>query len=61
MQGFGAFCDIGAGISALLPVDSIGVRIHPQCKFTINQNIRAIIKSFDSDGRVSVPKGLLGT
>lgn len=63
-ESFGAFCDIGAGISALLPVDSISVsRIpHPNVRFTINQNIRAIIKSFDSDGRINLShKELLGT
>lgn len=35
MEPFGAFCDIGAGISALLPIDSISVsRIpHPNARF----------------------------
>ncbi|HOA33789.1 MAG: 30S ribosomal protein S1 [Clostridiales bacterium] len=64
MESFGAFCDIGAGISALMPVDSISVsRIpHPNVRFSVNQNIKAIIKSFDSEGRVNLShKELLGT
>ena len=35
MEGFGVFCDIGAGLSALMPIDSISVsRIpHPSERF----------------------------
>ena len=47
-----------------MPVDSISVsRIpHPNVRFSVNQNIKAIIKSFDSEGRVNLShKELLGT
>ena len=64
MEPFGAFCDIGAGISALLPIDSISVsRIpHPNARFSTGQNIRAIVKSCDELGRITLShRELLGT
>ena len=63
MEPFGAFCDIGAGISALLPIDSISVsRIpHPNARFFTGQNIRAIVKSCDELGRLTLShRELLG-
>ncbi|MBQ2828650.1 MAG: 30S ribosomal protein S1 [Clostridia bacterium] len=64
MEPFGVFADIGAGINALLPIDSISVsRIpHPNVRFTPNQDIRAIVKSRDDLGRIVLThKELLGT
>ncbi len=64
LEGFGVFCDIGAGINALMPIDSISVsRIpHPSARFTAGQNIFAVVKSIDSDGRITLShKELLGT
>lgn len=64
MEPFGAFCDIGAGISALMPIDSISVsRIpHPNVRFSVNQNIKAIVKAVDEKGRITLShKELLGT
>ncbi len=64
MESFGVFADIGAGISALMPIDSISVsRIpHPSARFTPGQKIRAVVKSIDSAGRVTLSyKELLGT
>ncbi len=61
---FGSFCDIGCGISALLPIDSISVsRIpHPNVRFAVNTLIKAVVKSIDSMGRVTLShKELLGT
>lgn len=61
---FGCFCDIGCGISALLPIDSISVsRIpHPNVRFQVNTMIKAVVKSIDSMGRVTLShKELLGT
>ncbi|MBR2028828.1 MAG: 30S ribosomal protein S1 [Oscillospiraceae bacterium] len=61
---FGAFCDIGYGISALLPIDFISVsRIQsPDDRFTVGQNIYACIKNIDADGRIVLShKELLGT
>ena len=64
IEGFGVFCDIGAGISALMPIDSIsGSRIpHPTARFTPGQNIFAVVKSIDENGRITLShKELLGT
>ncbi len=64
IEGFGVFCDIGAGISALMPIDSISVsRIpHPGARFTAGQNIFAVVKSVDESGRITLShKELLGT
>ncbi|MEE1184935.1 MAG: 30S ribosomal protein S1, partial [Acutalibacteraceae bacterium] len=61
---FGAFCDIGCGNVALLPIDSISVsRIsHPRDRFKIGENIKAVIKSIAPDGKVTLShKELLGT
>lgn len=63
-ESFGSFCDIGCGISALLPIDSISVsRIpHPNVRFAINTMIKAVVKSIDETGRVTLShKELLGT
>ena len=64
MESFGVFADIGAGISALLPIDGISVsRIpHPSSRFSQNQNIKAVVKSRDEFGRIVLShKELLGT
>lgn len=63
-ESFGSFCDIGCGISALLPIDSISVsRIpHPNVRLSVNTIIKAVVKSVDSLGRVTLSlKELLGT
>ncbi len=63
-ESFGSFCDIGCGISALLPIDSISVsRIpHPDVRFSVNKMIKAVVKSIDEAGRVTLShKELLGT
>ena len=63
-ESFGSFCDIGCGISALLPIDSISVsRIpHPNVRFAVNTMIKAVVKSIDETGRVTLShKELLGT
>ena len=64
MEPFGVFADIGAGISALMPIDSISVsRIpHPSARFTPGEKIRAVVKSIDEKGRITLSyKELLGT
>lgn len=64
LEPFGAFCDIGAGISALMPIDGISVsRIpHPCVRFSVNQDIKAVVKSIDENGRITLSqKELLGT
>ena len=64
LEAFGAFCDIGCGVNALLPIDNISVsRIpHPDARFNVGDDIKVIIKSFDEFGRVTLShKELLGT
>lgn len=63
LENFGAFADIGCGIVALMPIDTISVsRIeHPRERFTVGMDIKAIIKSIEN-GRISLShKELLGT
>lgn len=64
LESFGAFCDVGCGIIALLPIDAISVsRIsHPKDRFSVGDDIKAIIKSVDPDYRITLShKELLGT
>lgn len=64
LEAFGAFCDIGCGVTALLPIDNISVsRIpHPDARFNVGDDIKVIIKTFDEFGRVTLShKELLGT
>lgn len=64
LESFGAFCDIGCGIIALLPIDSISVsRIsHPRDRFKPGDDIKAVIKSIDENGKITLShKELLGT
>ena len=63
LESFGAFADIGCGIVALLPIDSISVsRIdHPRERFSVGMDIRAVIKNREN-GRITLShKELLGT
>lgn len=63
MESFGAFCDIGCGNIALLPIDSISVsRIsHPRDRFSVGEDIKVIIRQIDN-GRITLShKELLGT
>ena len=64
LETFGAFCDIGCGIVAMLPIDSISVsRIaHPRDRFRIGDDIKVVVKQIMPDGRVMLShKELLGT
>lgn len=64
MENFGAFCDIGAGLTALLPIEAISVsRIpHPSARFFVGQTIRCTVAGRDSLGRITLShKELLGT
>lgn len=64
LESFGAFCDIGCGNIALLPIDSISVsRIsHPKDRFHIGDNIRVVLREIAPDGKITVShKELLGT
>ena len=64
LETFGAFCDIGCGNVALLPIDAISVsRIsHPQDRFLVGDTIKTIIKNIDTDNKITLShKELLGT
>ena len=64
LENFGAFCDIGAGLTALLPIEAISVsRIpHPSVRFTTGQIIRCVVSGRDEKGRLTLShKELLGT
>lgn len=64
IESFGAFCDIGCGIIALLPIDAISVsRIsHPSDRLKVGDDIKAVVRSVDSAGRITLShKELLGT
>ncbi|MEG1437143.1 MAG: S1 RNA-binding domain-containing protein [Oscillospiraceae bacterium] len=64
MENFGVFLDIGCGLSALMPIDSISIsRIpHPSSRFVQGQYIKAIVKGIDEQGRITLShKELLGT
>ncbi len=65
LEPFGAFCDIGGGIVALLTVDAISVsRIsHPADRFEAGEIIMAVVKQIDREtGRIYLThRELLGT
>ena len=64
LESFGAFCDIGCGNVALLPIDAISVsRItHPKDRFCIGDKIKSIIKNIDGENKITLShKELLGT
>lgn len=63
MEQFGAFVDIGCGISSLIPIDLISIsRIsHPSDRLYLGQNIKAVVKSIEN-GKITLShKELLGT
>lgn len=63
LEPFGAFCDIGCGVAALMPIDTISVsRIeHPDERFSVGMDINAVIKSRVGTRITLSHKELLGT
>ncbi len=64
LESFGAFCDIGCGVIALLPIDSISVsRIaHPSDRFSVGTDIKVAVRQIMPDGKIMLSlKELLGT
>ncbi len=64
MENFGVFCDIGSGLTALLPIEAISVsRIpHPSVRFFTGQSIKCVVSGRDDRGRITLShKELLGT
>ena len=63
LETFGAFCDIGCGLVALMPIADISVsRIsHPADRLTVGMEIRAVVSSIEN-GRICLSlRELLGT
>ena len=64
LESFGAFCDVGCGISALLPIDCMSVsRIQsPADRVGVGQTLTCAVKSRDDKGRLVLTlRELLGT
>lgn len=64
LENFGAFVDIGCGITSLLSIDSISVsRIsHPSVRLSVGDVIYTVVKSIDQKGRIYVSeRELLGS
>lgn len=64
LEPFGCFVDIGCGIASMIPIDLISVsRIsHPRDRFRVGQDIKAVVKGMEPDGKVYLShKELLGT
>ena len=64
LESFGAFVDIGCGITSLLSIDCISVsRIsHPSVRLSTGDMIYTVVKSIDSSGRIYVSeRELLGS
>lgn len=64
LEPFGCFVDIACGIISMIPIDFISVsRIsHPADRFQSGQNIYAVIKSIEPNGKITLShKELLGT
>ena len=63
LEPFGAFCDVGCGIVALMPIDAISVsRIeHPDERFSVGMDIFAVIKSKTGNRITLSHKELLGS
>ena len=65
LESFGAFVDIGCGLTSMIPIDRISVsRItHPRCRFQPGQQVRAVLLGTDPEtGHVLLShRELLGT
>ncbi len=64
LENFGAFVDIGCGVPSLISIDQISVsRIsHPRDRFAVGEEILAVVRGRDLDGRIILThKELLGT
>ena len=63
LEAFGAFCDIGCGVAALLPIACMSVsRIaHPRDRVSVGDCLRCVVASLE-DGRICLSlRELLGT
>ena len=63
LESFGAFCDVGCGIPALLPIASISVsRIaHPSDRLSVGMDIHCVVTSIEENRICLSQRELLGT
>ena len=64
IESFGVFCDVGCGISALLPIDCLSVsRISsPADRVQVGQHLTCVVRQRDEQGRLVLSmKELLGS
>ncbi len=63
LETFGVFCDVGCGLSALLPIADISVsRIsHPADRFRVGMEILTVVSSLDNNRICLSHRELLGT
>ncbi len=63
LESFGAFCDIGCGLPALLPIADISVSriLHPADRLRVGMEILTVVASLDNDRICLSHRELLGT
>ena len=64
LEPFGCFVDIGCGIPSMIPIDSISVSriFHPGDRFRCGQDIKAVVRSKEENGRITLShRELLGS
>lgn len=63
LEQFGCFVDIGCGIASMIPIDAISVSriVHPANRFSVGDDIFAVVKGRDQGHICLTHKELLGT
>ena len=63
LEQFGCFVDIGCGIASMIPIDAISVSriVHPANRFSVGDDIFAVMKGRDQGHICLTHKELLGT
>ena len=63
LETFGAFCDVGCGLPALLPIADISVSriLHPSDRLQVGMEILGVVSSLDNDRICLSHRELLGT
>ena len=63
LETFGAFCDVGCGLPALLPIADISVSriLHPADRLVVGMEILGVVSSLDNDRICLSHRELLGT
>ena len=63
LETFGAFCDVGCGLPALLPIADISVSriLHPSDRLRVGMEILGVVSSLENDRICLSHRELLGT